>query len=78
MRVTREKNCYCYTCEKSFHYLGITRHRKMHKDRKEDCTIRYTHGDTYDHKFSKISNKPLKPDGSIPGDEETFNNGEGW
>lgn len=59
MKVTREKNCFCHTCEKAFHYLGITRHRTMHKERKEDCTITYTWGDTYAHKFSKPYNKPL-------------------
>lgn len=44
-----DKTCYCFTCKKWFHYLGITRHRKMHRDRKEDCKIRYTNGDTYHH-----------------------------
>lgn len=50
--VTSEKNCYCHTCEKPFHYLGITRHRAMHRDRREDCKITYTSGDTYLHEFS--------------------------
>lgn len=52
MKVTNTKNCYCHTCEKFFHYLGITRHRAMHRDKKEDCEITYTYGDTYIHKFS--------------------------
>ncbi len=46
-------SCYCHTCGKSFHYLGITHHRAMHRDRKEDCKITYTYGDTYIHRFSK-------------------------
>jgi hypothetical protein len=25
----------------------------MHRDKKEDCEITYTHGDTYLHEFSK-------------------------
>jgi len=53
----KEKNCYCHTCEKTFHYLGITRHRAMHRDRKEDCKITYTYGDTYIHKFSNRHNQ---------------------
>jgi len=52
MKVTREKNCYCITCKKWFHYLGITRHRAMHRDRKEDCEITYTNSDTCLHQFS--------------------------
>ena len=53
MKVTIVKNCYCHTCKRSFHYLGITRHRAMHRARKEDCKITYTHGYTYIYKFSK-------------------------
>lgn len=49
MRVTNLKNCYCHTCKKDFHYLGIARHRRGHLDRKEVCEITYTHGDTYIH-----------------------------
>jgi hypothetical protein len=47
---------YCHTCKKSFHKLGITRHRSMHRDRKEDCKITYLHGDTWIHKYSSKSN----------------------
>ena len=59
MKVTRDKNCTCHTCDRDFHYLGITRHRAMHRSRGEDCEITYTHGDTYLHKFSKhfLTNK---------------------
>ena len=53
MRVTSAKNCHCHTCEKDFHYLGITRHRAMHRDKLEDCKITYTYGDTYLHEYSK-------------------------
>lgn len=53
MKVTNLKGCYCCTCNKAFHYLGIARHRAMHRDKKEDCKITYTNGDTYTHKFSK-------------------------
>ena len=53
MSVTNFKNCYCHTCKKAFHYLGISKHRSAHRDRREDCEITYTHGDTYIHDFSK-------------------------
>lgn len=52
MQVTSSKNCYCHTCMRSFHYLGITRHRSMHRDKKENCTITYTDGKTYEHKYN--------------------------
>ena len=49
----REKNCYCHTCEKYFHYLGINRHRAMHRDKKECCKIAFTHGNTVIYKFDE-------------------------
>ncbi len=55
------KSCYCHTCKKTFHYLGISRHRAMHRDKWEDCRITYTHGDTYTHKFSGIKITDDKP-----------------
>lgn len=58
MTITRHKSCYCHTCSKSFHYLGIAKHRAMHRDKKEDCEITYTNGDTYLHRFS-VSEKVL-------------------
>lgn len=60
MFVTRFKRCYCYTCEKYFHYLGIAKHRAAHRDKKENCTIMYTHGDTYDHVFDGSKKKAKK------------------
>lgn len=51
--VTREKECYCHTCKKDFHYLGITRHRVMHRDKKENCTITFTYGDTYTWNYAE-------------------------
>ena len=52
MKVTNFKNCYCHTCEKPFHYLGIANHRAAHRSRKEDCMIGYTNGDVYNHRYS--------------------------
>ena len=42
----------CFTCKRRFHVLGIARHRAAHRDKKENCTIMYTNGDTYEHKYS--------------------------
>jgi hypothetical protein len=50
---TRKKTCHCHTCQKDFHYLGINRHTAMHRDRKEDCTITYTYGNTVTFRFSE-------------------------
>ena len=48
------KICYCHTCDKHFRSLGIARHRAMHRDRREDCKITYTHGVTLLHNFSRL------------------------
>jgi hypothetical protein len=53
MRVTSSKNCYCHTCGKWFHYLGISRHRASHRDKKEDCKITFTYGDTHIWRYSE-------------------------
>jgi len=53
MSAYTSKTCYCHTCKRDFHYLGITRHRAMHRDKKEDCKITYTHGDTHNHNFAR-------------------------
>jgi len=45
------KRCYCHTCEKAFHYLGIARHRAMHRSRREKCTIKYTSGKICEHNY---------------------------
>ena len=47
-----DRYCYCHTCSRLFHYLGIARHRAAHRDRLENCTIRYSKGDTYDHNYA--------------------------
>lgn len=35
---------YCKTCNKLFNSLGIARHRAIHRDKKEDCTIEMSDG----------------------------------
>lgn len=54
-----EKTCYCHTCQKRYHWLGISRHRAMHKDKHEDCEITYTYDDTYTYHYS-IDKKDYK------------------
>ena len=53
MYVTRAKNCRCHTCDRDFHYLGITRHRAAHRERKEDCVITFTYGNTRKYAYSR-------------------------
>lgn len=48
--------CYCYTCERYFHSLGIARHRAMHRDKREDCKIKYANGDTWTHMHARKNN----------------------
>lgn len=39
-----DKDCYCYTCERGFHHLGVARHRAKHRDNGENCRIQYSDG----------------------------------
>ena len=43
--------CYCHTCKKHYHYLGINSHRAAHRRRRETCTITYTTGKTLTFNF---------------------------
>jgi hypothetical protein len=45
-------DCYCHTCDREFHSLGIARHRAMHRERREDCKIQYSDGVTYFHNYA--------------------------
>lgn len=53
LKEERKKDCYCETCNKYFHHLGIARHRAMHRERKENCVISYSDYSTVFHKFKK-------------------------
>lgn len=57
MRARLSKDCYCYTCAKSFNYLGIASHRASHRRRREDCTIMFTYGDVKSWKYSELKEK---------------------
>lgn len=47
----RIKDCYCCTCEKELHRLGVARHRAMHRDKKENCEILFGDGAVVNYKF---------------------------
>jgi hypothetical protein len=53
-----EKDCYCKTCKKYFHHLGIARHRAAHRDKYQDCIIYYTHT-VGSHEYSKLNPKKV-------------------
>jgi hypothetical protein len=45
-----QKLCYCVTCDRDLHYLGVPSHRTGHLNRGESCKIMYTDGTTKTHK----------------------------
>jgi len=47
-------SCFCHTCHKEFHHLGIARHRAMHRNRRENCKITYTNGKTYKYDYKNL------------------------
>ena len=46
--------CYCYTCDREISSMGIMRHRAMHREQREDCTILYCTKGLIEHEFSKL------------------------
>lgn len=44
--------CYCYTCNRSIHSLGIMGHRGAHRRRGENCKIRFSTGEIYEYTFA--------------------------
>lgn len=57
--------CYCHNCKRYFQPFGIPSHRAVHRRRQENCTITYSHGQTYEHNFAP-SNKVLHADAALP------------
>jgi len=47
-----EPDCYCYTCEREIHHLGIMSHRAAHRRRGEDCKIEFSTGRVVAYQFS--------------------------
>lgn len=53
MRTLYDRTCYCHTCKRAYHCVGIARHRAMHRDRGENCTISYTYGNTVTYNYQR-------------------------
>ena len=53
MSLTDEKEIYCHTCERWFHYLGIASHRTYHRNRNENCRVTYTNGETFTYNYKE-------------------------
>jgi hypothetical protein len=51
----RDKDCYCHTCKKEYHHLGIARHRAMHRDRNENCKITFSDGRTFSWAYARLT-----------------------
>ena len=54
MRARVTKDCYCYTCDREFNYLGIASHRASHRRKREDCIIEFTYGNIRSWKYSEL------------------------
>ena len=50
----RAKNCYCHTCGKPLHSLGLASHRAMHRNKGENCRIENSHGEISKYKFAAV------------------------
>ncbi len=46
-------DCYCHTCDRDIHHLGIMSHRAAHRRREENCRITFSDGRTVSYKFQK-------------------------
>ena len=53
MKEHSDADCWCNTCGRAFHHLGIAGHRAAHRNRREDCEIEYNDGRVVTHEFSK-------------------------
>lgn len=66
MTIERQKECYCYTCDKPIHSLGVARHRAMHRDKKEECQIMYADGRIADYDFRSKNPTPRARETNSP------------
>ena len=46
------KRCYCHTCGKLYHCLGIARHRSAHRRKGENCKIEYSSGEIKKYNYA--------------------------
>lgn len=51
------KDCYCYTCSKAMHRLGVARHRAMHREKKTDCKIKFSGGQIFSWSYAPPPNQ---------------------
>ncbi len=57
--MARIKDCFCHTCGLAFHHLGIAGHRAMHRDKRTDCKVTQSDGDTVIYRFSMMAVKQI-------------------
>jgi hypothetical protein len=48
-----KKTCFCLTCNRTFEPGGIAGHRAAHRNRKEKCSIKFTHGNIENYDFTE-------------------------
>ena len=53
----RPKDCFCHTCQRDIHHLGIASHRAAHRRKKQDCVISFSTGRTLTWSYSKEQEK---------------------
>ena len=71
----RVKDCYCYTCAREIHHLGIMSHRAMHRRKNEECKIMYSDGRTFTHKFARPTPRAVDKAGVCRVDRHVFIDG---
>jgi len=58
-----KRPCYCHTCQEGFYLLEIIRHRRQHRNAKQNCTLSYFDGTTvfynYNNPNKEITNDML-------------------
>lgn len=57
MKEHPQADCECITCARMLHSLGVARHRAMHRDKNEDCTIEFSDGRVTRWNYSKQKTK---------------------
>ena len=50
--MTQYPDCYCHTCDREIHHLGIATHRAAHRRKNEDCKITFSTGVTCTYDYS--------------------------
>lgn len=58
---SRYPDCYCVTCDREIHHLGIMSHRAAHRRRSENCTIEFSDGRTVEYTFATATENTRRP-----------------